>query len=351
VTRRTRRFAALVVALVAVAAGCAGVGGLKPGAPPHHRERGFANNNPDFAPPPFWTVQRFRFERLLDVVLSRRPAPELPRVVNDGRALRDNGGVPTVTWVGHATLLVQVDGVNVLTDPHWSERASPLSFAGPPRLNPPGVRFEDLPPIHVVLISHDHYDHLDRATVTRLAATHAPRFFVPLGLKAWLADLGITRVEELDWWDRRVVESVTFTSTPVQHWSARTPFDTNCRLWTGWAIAGRARRLFFGGDTGYYAPDFQAIGARLGPFDLAAVSIAAYDPPEMMRLTHTTPEQALQIFADVRARRFMAMHWGTFDLGQEPIDEPPRRLLAAARSRGLAEDRVWIFKHGETRPW
>jgi N-acyl-phosphatidylethanolamine-hydrolysing phospholipase D len=342
---------AALAAAVLIAAGCAGLGEPVPGAPAHHRARGFANTNPDFVRPGFWTVQRFRLAALISAIFDRKSAPDFPRVDNDGRALRDNAGGPTVTWVGHATLLFQLDGLNILTDPQWSERAGPLSFVGPRRLNAPGLRFEDLPRIDVVLVSHDHYDHLDRATVSRLAATHRPLFLVPLGLKAWFAGIGVTNVEELDWWQQRAVAGVTFTSTPVQHWSARTPFDMNRRLWTGWALAGRGHRAFFAGDTGHYAPDFREIGARLGPFDVAALAIGAYDPPRMMRMTHTTPEEALDIFADVRARTFVAMHWGTFDLSEEPLDEPPRRLQAEARKRHLADDRVWILKHGETRGW
>jgi len=337
-----------VVGILLAAAGCAGVGGPVPGAPPHHREHGFANTNTAFERPGFWTVQGFRARRFWASIAETRAIPDFPRMANDGRALRDNREAPTLTWIGHATLLIQLDGVNVLTDPQFSERASPVSFAGPRRLNPPGLGFDALPAIDVVVISHDHYDHLDRPTVQRLAATHHPLFLVPLGLKAWFASVGIERVTELDWWDSREIGPVRFTLTPVQHWGARTPFDTNRRLWGGWSIAGRARRIFFGGDTGYY-DGFREIGTRLGPFDLALVSIAAYEPPEIMRMTHTTPEQALRVFTDVRARTFVAMHWGTFHLSDEPLDEPPRRLRAAARAISLPDERVWVLAHGETR--
>jgi N-acyl-phosphatidylethanolamine-hydrolysing phospholipase D len=332
-------------------AGCAlGVGDPVPGRPPHHRARGFANVNPAFAAPSFWTVQQFRFARIWRAIAGDRSVPVFARVDNDGAALRADSADARITWIGHATMLVQIDGVNVLTDPIWSERASPISFAGPRRLNAPGVRFEDLPPIHAVVVSHGHYDHLDRATVERLARTHRPLFLVPLGHKAWFAALGIDDVHELDWWEQRSVRGITITCTPAQHWSARTPWDTNRRLWSSWTIAGQHRRAFFAGDTGYY-DGFREIGDRLGPFDIAAVSIAAYEPPRIMQHTHTTPEQALRLFDAVGARRFVAMHWGTFDLGDEPIDEPPRRLEAEARQRGLPLDRVWILRHGETRPW
>jgi N-acyl-phosphatidylethanolamine-hydrolysing phospholipase D len=271
-------------------------------------------------------------------------------VPNDGRALRENLTAATVTWVGHSTLLVQLDGVNLLTDPQWSERASPVAFAGPRRLTPPGLAVEDLPPIHLVLISHDHYDHLDLATVRRLAARHRPRFLVPLGLKAWFADQGITDVDELDWWESRTLRGLELTCLPAQHFAQRTLWDYNRRLWAGWAIASRERRLFFSGDTGYYR-GFREIGERLGPFDVAAVSIGAYLPPVIMRLTHTTPEQALDVFADVGGRVLLPVHWGTFDLADEPLDEPPERLAAEARRRGIPPDRVWFLRPGETRAW
>jgi L-ascorbate metabolism protein UlaG (beta-lactamase superfamily) len=337
------------VLLIAVAGGCAGVGGPKPGAPAHHREGGFANLNPAFRAPSAWEINSFRW-RLFWASVANRDIPELPRADNDGRALRENGSEATVTWVGHATLLVQLEGVNLLTDPQWSERASPVSFAGPKRFMAPGLRFEDLPPIHVVLISHDHYDHLDVATVQRLAREHRPFFLVPLGLKAWFAAIGIGEVEELDWWDSRTFRGLVLTCVPAQHWSARAPWDRDRRLWSGWAVAGDDRRFFFSGDTGYY-DGFREVGARLGPFDLAAVSVGAYVPASIMQFTHTTPEQALQVFADVRGDRFIPIHWGTFRLSEEPLDEPPRRVIAESERIGLPADRVWIMKHGETRRW
>jgi len=342
--------AAALAAAAVLAAGCVGVGGPVPGAPAHHRARGFANEDPAFARPGFWDLQAFRVRRLW-ASLVRRPPAAAPRVANDGAALRSNRSAPTLTWIGHATMLVQLEGLNVLTDPQFSERASPVQFAGPRRLGPPGVALVDLPPIHAVIISHDHYDHLDRASVQRLAARDHPRFFVPLGFKAWFRSIGVAEgVEELDWWESRRLGGVTFTATPVQHWSARTPFDANRRLWMGWAVMGRERRLFFAGDTGYY-DGFRRIGERLGPFDLALVSIGAYEPAAIMAHTHTTPEESLRIAADVAARTLVAMHWGTFDLAEEPIDEPPRRLLQAARVRAVPEARVWILAHGETRAW
>lgn len=275
---------------------------------------------------------------------------DLPRVENDGTALQNNRTAATVTWVGHSTLLIQLDGVNILTDPHWSDRASPVSFAGPKRVAPPGVSFENLPPIDLVLISHDHYDHLDTETVRRLARSHHPFFLVPLGLKAWFAELGITEVEELDWWESRRVKGLTVICLPAQHFSGRTLWDRNQRLWSGWVVAGDAKRIFFAGDTGYYEV-FKEIGNRLGPFDLAAVPIGAYLPRSIMQMTHLTPEEALQVFAAVRGQRLVAIHWGTFDLTEEPIEEPPQRLTAEAKRLGVDLAKVWVLKHGETRSW
>jgi L-ascorbate metabolism protein UlaG (beta-lactamase superfamily) len=327
--------------------GCSSVGGPKPGAPPHHRIGGFANVDPSGEPAGFWTRMRFFVSRVFSTTFAPRTA-NFPTVANDGRALRDGSDAPTVTWVGHATLLIQLDGVNVLTDPHWSRRASPVSFGGPRRLTPPGLRFEDLPPIHVVVISHDHYDHLDRDTVTRLAATHRPRFLVPLGLKAWFADIGITEVDELDWWDERSLRGLRFVCVPAQHFSGRTPFDRNRRLWSGWVVQARERRLYFAGDTAYWK-GLEEIGARLGPFDLAAIPIGAYLPPVIMKPSHTSPEEALAALADVRGRIFVPIHWGTFDLADEPPGDPPNRLRAEARRLNLGVDRVWLLRHGETR--
>jgi L-ascorbate metabolism protein UlaG (beta-lactamase superfamily) len=329
--------------------GCQGPGPPKADAPYHHLEHGFRNLNPAYARPSFWTRWRFVIPKLLSSTFAPRAA--LPTVPKEAHDVRQTGGPASVTWVGHATLLVQLDGLAILTDPMWSERASPVSFAGPRRVVPPAVRFEDLPPIDLVLISHDHYDHLDAPTVTRLWATHRPRFLAPLGFKAWFAELGIDAVDELDWWESRTVKGVTVVCTPVQHWSARSLRDQNRRLWASWAVLGRERRFYFAGDTGYYPPIFQDIGRRLGPFDLGAIPIGAYMPRAMMALSHLTPEEALQVQDDIAARRLVAIHWGTFNLAGEPLEEPPVRLETEARRRGLDSERIWVLRHGETRAW
>lgn len=310
---------------------------------------GFRNTNPAFTLPSAWERIRFISSRLWTTTVHP-PSLNLPRIENDGRTLKNNRSAATVTWIGHSTLLIQLDGVNILTDPQWSDRASPVHFAGPKRLMPAGMNLEDLPPIDLVLISHDHYDHLDLETVRRIAQLHHPLFLVPLGLKAWFADIGITDVEESDWWESRRIKGLTVTGLPAQHFSGRTLWDRNRRLWGGWAIAGNSKRIFFAGDTGYYDV-FKEIGNRLGPFDLAAIPIGAYLPRAMMKMTHLTPKEALQLFADIKGQRFVAIHWGTFDLTEEPMEEPPKRLEAEANRLGLDPSMVWVLKHGETRGW
>jgi N-acyl-phosphatidylethanolamine-hydrolysing phospholipase D len=335
------------VLLVVLAASCAAAA-RDPiaGEPSHHVEGGFRNIDP--------TVQRASGAARFKFMWSRAWAParesHVPRQPNDGAALRANHTEPTVTWIGHATVLLQLQGVNLLTDPHWSGRASPLSWAGPKRLQEPGLAFSDLPPIHVVLISHDHYDHLDVATVKRLHAVHDPVFVVPLGLKAWLQGEGISRVVELDWWGAVEQGGLRIVCTPAQHFSQRSFWDSNTRLWASWAVLGTERRFYFSGDTGYFA-GFREIGEKLGPFDLTAMAIGAYMPPAIMRYIHLTPEQAVQAHEDLHGKQLVGIHWGTFDLAEEPLDEPPARMLAEASRRGYAPDRAVIPALGETRRW
>jgi N-acyl-phosphatidylethanolamine-hydrolysing phospholipase D len=314
--------------------------------PGHHAQHGFRNVSPEYT----YTMMG-RAGSLLRRGFSRLPnrGPLLTVLGNDGEELRTNGHNPTATWIGHSTFLVQMHGVNVLTDPHWGNRASPVSFAGPRRLIPPGMRFEDLPPIHAVVISHDHYDHLDTATVQRLARDHHPTFFVPLGIKAWLADLGIRDVVELDWWQSQAFHGLVFTCTPAQHSSGRGLNDQNLRLWSSWVITAPDRRFFFAGDTGY-DPSLQEIGRRLGPFDLAAIPIGGYSSHTQRHPNHVNPEEAVALFRDLRGRVMVPMHWGTFDMNMEPFKEPPERMMNEALRRGL-DTRMAPLSPGQTLDW
>ncbi len=288
----------------------------------------------------------FYLRRFAGAFRSRPGAPE--QVANDGALLRENArhSVPSVTWVGHSTLLVQMDHVTFLTDPVWSDTPSPVPFAGPRRFVRPGLALEDLPSIDFVVISHNHYDHLDLPTLTALSERdRGTRFFVPLANAALLRDHGVANVEEFDWGDAREHESVVVHCLPARHWSRRGLRDMNRALWSSWAVTGPDRRFYFAGDSGYF-DGFARIAEALGPFDLAAVPIGAYEPAAMMRAAHLDPEEAVQAAVDLRARRALAMHFGTFDLSDEPLDEPPRRFLERA-AQGDAE--AWVLRIGETR--
>jgi len=318
------------------------------GRPAHHGNGRFRNPGP---------IDRGGLGVLAPFLVRRvagfwRHRPGAPAVVaNDGAFLRENAkhSEPTVTWIGHATVLVQMEHLTFLTDPIWSDKPFPVSFVGPRRFVPPGLALEALPPIDFVLISHNHYDHLDLPTLRHLAAK-GTRFFVPLGDAALLRSCGIGPVDELDWWDCREIRSVEVHCVPSQHWSGRRLTDDSVSLWSGWVVRGATRRFYFAGDSGYF-PGFREIGERLGPFGLAALPIGAYDPPAMMRAVHLDPEEALQAGLDVGADRMLGIHYGTFDLTDEPLDEAPRRFHAEAARRGLAADRFWTPPLGETLRW
>jgi len=322
--------------------------------PDHHDPRGgFRNPWPKAPRPVFTGLLRWAVTRALKPRIDRTERGQFPSAVPSFASPRAAPETTTITWVGHATFLLQVGGLNVLTDPVWSERASPASFAGPRRYMPPGIPFEDLPPIDLVLVSHDHYDHLDDPTVRRLAVQHAEAsWLAPLGLSAWLTDRGVGQVRELDWWDRTEFGRVSLTALPAQHFSGRS-LRRNRSLWCGWALRAAERAVCFVGDTGLH-PAFEEIAARCGPFDAVITPIGAYDPRWFMAPVHLDPEEAVLSFQDVTAGardgcRMVPMHWGTFKLTDEPMTEPPERARAAWRRAGLRDEDLWILAHGETR--
>jgi L-ascorbate metabolism protein UlaG (beta-lactamase superfamily) len=324
------------------------LGAELPRAP--RQDGAFHNLDKDFRRASGWTRVRFYLLSFSSLMSGARHFDPLPTAAPDLGALRHNHHHPTVTWIGHSTLLVQLDGVNLLTDPIWSERLGPLSgTVGVRRFTPPGIGFEDLPPIDVVLISHDHYDHLDEPTVRRLAQAYNPLFVVPLGIKAWLADRGIMNVVELDWSESIGVKGVRIVCAPAQHGSGRSLVDGGRRLWASWAVIG-SKRFYFAGDTGY-ASHFELIGHALGPFDLAALPIGSYAPRILAKPVHLSPEEALQAWRDLRATDFIGIHWGTFKLAREPYDEPPRRIAAQVARLEVDPARVWLPKPGETLNW
>jgi L-ascorbate metabolism protein UlaG (beta-lactamase superfamily) len=258
-----------------------------------------------------------------------------------------------ITWVGHATALIQLGGFNILTDPIWSDRASPFGFIGPARITAPGLPFDRLPPIDAVLISHDHYDHLDSRTVRRIVRAHGVdvRWIAPLGYRDWLDRRGARAVEELDW-EQEVVATghvpLTVTALPAQHWTRRSPFGMNARLWASFMLRAGDRSVYFGGDSGYF-DGYADIGAAHGPFDAALMPIGAYEPRWFMRPAHMNPDEAVRAYLGLGGTgTFVGIHWGTFRLTDESPLDPPARARAAWEAAGLPEADLWIPSLGET---
>lgn len=298
------------------------------------RAAGAGLPNPGVALPFLW--------RRMRASLHSRPGAA-PVVPFDPKALERN---PAVTWIGHAAFYVRLDGAAFLTDPVYSERASPLSFAGPKRLVPPGVPLDAIPRLDFALLSHDHYDHMDLPTVRRLAERGVP-FVVPRGVGGLVRKAGGRVAAELGWWQDARIAGVTVTCVPARHFSGRVLTDRNRRLWAGFVVAADSRRFYHAGDTALFA-GFADIGHRVGPIDLACLPIGAYEPRAVMGPIHLNPEEAVRAAVDLGARGVIAMHFGTFDLSDEPLDEPPRRFLAEARARGL-DGRAFVMAIGETR--
>ncbi|GGK68131.1 membrane protein [Sphaerisporangium melleum] len=247
-----------------------------------------------------------------------------------------------ITWVGHATYVLRIGGLTVLTDPVWSRKIPGVRQ----RLTPPGLAWSDLPPVDAVVISHNHYDHLDAPTMRRLPR-HTP-VFVPANLARWFTRRGFTNVTELDWWESVSVGEVSFDFVPSHHWSRRTLFDTCKSLWGGWVLTSPHQRVYFAGDTAY-GDRFQQIGDRYPGIDLALMPVGAYEPRWFMHVTHVDPAEAVQACADVGARRMATMHWGTFVLSGEPLMAPVQETRAAWIAAGRDRADLWDMAIGETR--
>jgi N-acyl-phosphatidylethanolamine-hydrolysing phospholipase D len=308
------------------------------------------------APAPLFTgLLRWAVTRSLEPRRERTPRGAFPRAIPTFTSPRAPADRTSLTWIGHASFLIQVGGLNLLTDPMWSDRASPFSFAGPRRYMPPGIPFEGLPPVDLVLLTHDHYDHFDDPTIRRLHAEHPDAaWLAPMGHGSLLAARGVRGVHELDWWDTTMVERLRLTALPAQHFSGRT-FHRNRTLWCGWAVSASAHRIYFAGDTGKHS-SFDEIGRRAGPFDAALLPIGAYDPRWFMAPVHMDPDEAVAAYGELvsaadqaRPCRMVGMHWGTFRLTDEPMREPPERAARAWRAAGRPQEHLWIMAHGETR--
>ena len=341
----------------------------------HHTVDGFKNNY--LTESIGGSFLRWQYDRITQG-LPKPPENHyaFPVVQPDLQWLQQNRAHTSATWIGHATVLMQVRGVNLITDPVFSHRVSPVSFVGPQRKVALPMAITDLPHIDVVLISHNHYDHLDKESVSQLNRQLGgpPLFLVPLGIKPWMANLGITNVRELDWWQHADVSGLTLHFVPVQHWSARGLTDRFQTLWGGWmvrtasaaatatavataatvstatppSITTKPFSFFFAGDTGY-SKDFADIHQRFDHFDLALLPIGAYTPRWFLQKQHVDPAEAVKIHRDLQARQSIAIHWGTFELTDEPLDAPPLALAAELQKAGIPAADFAVLRHGELR--
>ncbi|KHD87619.1 MAG: beta-lactamase [Bdellovibrio sp. ArHS] len=337
------KWSIIALAGILVFSGCQSFKYYDPNKP--HRGRTQFYNNYDNSPKAsFW---KWQWERLTSKAPTEPPfQPEVLKT--DTAYLRRNRTDSTLTWIGHATALLQMEGLNILIDPVFSDRVSPLSFLGPKRQVALPFPIAELPPLDVVVISHGHYDHLDLATVKTLAKQNdkALLFLVPLGLEALLRSEGIANVKELDWWQNVKIKNVTVTFTPAQHWSQRSLWDGNKTLWGGWYLQGPSLKVLYSGDTGY-SKDFLDIYNRFGAMDISLIPVGAYEPKWFMGKQHVDPEGAAQIHLDLRSKLSIGVHWGTFRLSDEAMAAPPEELKKALQKMNIEPEAFRVLKHGE----
>jgi N-acyl-phosphatidylethanolamine-hydrolysing phospholipase D len=326
--------------------------------PPHHRPDGrFRCPWPEAAGD---DAIRSRFREVARDWFTKPMAPNpsadmLPLARADLARPAATEGELRVTWIGHATHVIQIPGLNLVTDPMWSARASPVPWIGSRRFVPATPALDELPRVDAVLLSHDHYDHLDRPTARMLRRLLGPDlpWYTPLGYRSWLRGVGFRNVIELDWWEEHDLPGGVFraVATPARHWTRRTPWSTNRRLWCSWAVlptGASGARVYFGADSAY-ASVFAEIGTRLGPFDASILPIGAYEPRWFMGASHMNPEEAVQVYVDLGGGgAFLPSHWGTFRLTFEDPLEPPVRLREAWAARGLPGADLHVPRHGET---
>lgn len=258
-------------------------------------------------------------------------------------------GVDALTWLGHASFLIQLNGLNILTDPFLTDYATGLPPFGPKRSTPPALSIEQLPSINIIVISHNHYDHLDASTIEALPDKSEIHVVVPLGLGAFFTERGYSRVTELDWFSRVGVEGVAVTAVPSIHGSARGLFDRNKTLWAGYVLQHKNKKIYFSGDTAY-GPVFKQIGQRLRAVDYAIVPIGVFEPRRRMKHVHVNPQEAIKIAQDLSAKTTIGMHWGTIRLSDEAFEEAPKQFRQVAELKGLKQNAIWVLKIGESRP-
>ena len=317
--------------------------------PAHHTEDGFRNPYVEEKKRGFFKYLKMRYFSKEEFADYESNAHKIPRVETDLERLLNPPDMLQVTWIGHATMLIQYRGINILTDPMFSDRASPLNFLGPKRLNPPSVELKDIPEIDYIVISHSHYDHLDKKTILQIGP--GTKWLVPLGLREWFVRIGVKEedVIEFDWWKMKKFGNATITATPAQHWSARSLWDRNKTLWASWLLQIGDKTIWYSGDTGYNPHQFTEIGREFKTIDLALISIGAYEPRWFMKEMHINPAEAVQIHQDIKSQHSIALQWGTFQLTSEPIDDPPLKLKEALIREKIPSQEFELLKIGETK--
>ncbi|KAB8313522.1 MBL fold metallo-hydrolase [Erwinia endophytica] len=314
----------------------------------HHTPDGFCNIDED--PQQRSDLKRWRKARKAEG-LPFPPAQGYARFTEQWWQPADLSGEDSaIWWLGHACLMLRLAGKYILIDPILSKRASPVSFYGPSRKTPAPLKIEDLPSLDYVLISHNHYDHLDRPTIKKILKFFPDVLFVvPLGLKPWFIRLGATRVVQLDWWQStEMADGTVVHAVPARHWSMRTLWDRNRSLWCGWVLRHKGLNMWFTGDSGY-AETLLEIPSRLGPFNLAALPIGAYAPKWFMKGKHMDPEQAVLLHQALGQPLSIPIHWGVFELADESLDDPPKVLSAAMQAAGMDEARFQAWRIGAKR--
>lgn len=316
------------------------------GKPKHHTTQGFQNYPPHESSRNTGIMFLFRriwysiFPQEMDIDYQLSEDASLKK-------LEEAKGHNTLTWLGHASFLIRLNGKNILTDPLLTQFAAPVPLLGPKRFSPPGISIENLPPIDMVVISHDHYDHLSASTLESLQNKEKIEVVVPLKLKGFFLNIGYRHITELDWHESVNIDGINFTALPAIHHSGRGLFDLNKTLWASWLIQVNQEKIYFSGDTAYSPTVFKDIGAKYGPIDWGLVSIGTYRPIESVGKNHLIPDQAVRVGVDLKAENLVGMHWGTFNLSDEPPDEPPQLFIESGNSNELSP-KLWVMKIGET---
>jgi len=344
----------LLIASVTIALGYSAIDWFKSDemtekhGPAHHLADGGFRNPPGSPKNSATFTDMVKF---LTQQIFKTKVPDIPNdhvlTTKEQSAQLATAGNPSITWLGHAAFIIQVGGKVILTDPYLDKVAGPWGF-GPKRFVAPALKVKELPKADILLISHNHYDHLDANTIEAYSYKHETQVIVPLGLGEFFTKRGYTKVLEQDWWDKWTMPEITIHTLPAVHFSGRGIRDRNKTLWASFAIETADEKIWFSGDTAR-GEVFKEIGNYAGPFDYAIVGIGAYEPRKIMEKSHATPEEAIEIAKAIRAKKAIGMHWGTIMLTPENPFEAPVRFRQAAIDQGYGEDNAWIMKIGETR--